>query len=147
MGEALRKRNIDNGMCFWCTVVVEDNRHRFLNCPVAKQVWGFINKVWISLTGISRRPFHWVFTRVNSISSSLELQIVWDFLRYWGLWHIWRMRNAFIFEGQSGVERHVRKLKGFLLWQFYMLESSGLLREEEVHMCQLVCFHVRHLGW
>ena len=36
VGEALRKRNLDNGMCFWCTVVVEDNHHRFLNCPVAK---------------------------------------------------------------------------------------------------------------
>jgi hypothetical protein len=45
MEEALRKSNISNGMCAWCTMVLEDNHQMFLDCPV----WCFINRVWVSV--------------------------------------------------------------------------------------------------
>ena len=147
VGETLRSKNIDNGSCIWCMVVLENNYHRFLSCPVAKKVWELVDAVWMSVSGVSKRPFHWVFSQMDCRSSPRSLQIIWDFLRYWGLWHIWRMRNTFIFEQQSGVRWYLGRLKGQLLWQFYLLENSGLLTDEEVQMCRSTTFHVRHLLW
>ena len=40
---ALKRRNISNGTCFFCTVVEEDARHRFITCPIAKAIWVVIS--------------------------------------------------------------------------------------------------------
>ena len=56
--QALRNRNIDNGSCSWCMVVLKNNRHCFLNCPMAKKVWELVDTVWTSVLDVSKRHFH-----------------------------------------------------------------------------------------
>ena len=50
LGDALKKRNITKGSCFFCLVELEHSRHRFISSPMARMVWGCINLVWMSLT-------------------------------------------------------------------------------------------------
>ena len=72
--------------------------------------------------------------------------IAFKFIRHWGLLlHIWHMRNAFIFDEQSGVHRYVLRLKGVLLWQLSLLERSSIFDHEERQACKLVGHHIRHL--
>ena len=145
LGDALCKRKIANGFCFFCTVEVEHSRHRFISCPVTKMVWKFINAICRSLKGVIHSPFKWVFAQVELGGLSPSSQIILDYLRYYGLWFTWHMRNAFIFDEQRGVHRYVLRLKGFLLWQFSLLEMSSMFNHEERQVCKLVGHHIRHL--
>ena len=43
---ALKRRHISNGTCFFCTVVAEDARHRFVTCLVANAIWVVISQMW-----------------------------------------------------------------------------------------------------
>ena len=145
LGDALCKRKIASGFCFFGTLEVEHNRHQFISCPVTKMVWKFINAIWMSLTGVIHSPFKWVFAQVELGGLSPSSQIILDYLRYYGLWFTWHMRNAFIFDEQRGVHRYVLRLKGFLLWQFSLLEMSSMFNHEERQVCKLVGHHIRHL--
>ena len=108
------KRNITKGSCFFCLVELEYRRHRFISCSMARMVWRCINLVWMSLTGVSLSSFNWVFAHMENNEPMLHFQIIFDFLRYWGLWFNWNMRNAFTFDSQVGVRKYVLKLKGLL---------------------------------
>ena len=55
------------------------------------------------------------------------MEILFQFLRYWGLQHNWNMRNAFVFDNINGVKAYVKKLKGILMWNFLMLEHVGII--------------------
>ena len=82
LGDALCKRKIASGFCFFCMMEVEHNRHRFISCPVTKMVWKFINAIWMSLTstffsylvlqkGLIDKGNYWsVMKQVCSIPSS-----------------------------------------------------------------------------
>ena len=48
---ALKRTHISNGKCFFCKVVEEDARHRFITCPVAKAIWVIISQIWALITG------------------------------------------------------------------------------------------------
>ena len=61
LGDALKKRNITKGSCFFCLVELEHSRHRFISCPMARMVWRCINLVWMSLIGVSLSSFSWAF--------------------------------------------------------------------------------------
>ena len=96
---ALKRRNISNGTCFFCTVVEEDARHRFITCPVAKAIWVVISQIWASITGNILSPFNWVFIDDDKGMPALSYKVVFDYLRYWGMWFNWTMRNGFLFHG------------------------------------------------
>ena len=52
---------------------------------------------------------------------------LFQFLCYLGLQYNWNMRNAFMFDNRHGVEAYVKKLKGILTWNFWMLEHVGII--------------------
>ena len=52
LGDALKKRNITKGLCFFCSIELEHSRHLFISCPMAMMVWRCISLVWMSLTGV-----------------------------------------------------------------------------------------------
>ena len=55
------------------------------------------------------------------------MEILFQLLRYWGLQHNWDMRNAFMFDYRHGVEAYIKKLKGILMWNIWMLEHVGII--------------------
>ena len=59
--------------------------------------------------------------------SNDEMEILFQFLRYWGLQHNWNMRNAFMFDNRHGVKAYIKKLKGILMWNFWMLVHVGII--------------------
>ena len=56
-----------------------------------------------------------MFAQFTQVDPKLEMEIVFLFLRYWGLRHNWNIRNAFAFDGRHGVKTYLRKLKGVLM--------------------------------
>ena len=52
--------------------------------------------------------------KFTQVDPKLEMEIVFLFLRYWGLHHNWDMHNAFVFDGRHGVKAYIRKLNGVL---------------------------------
>ena len=52
------------------------------------------------------------------------MEILFQFLRYWGLQHNWNMRNAFMFDNRHGVKAYIKKLKGILMWNFRSMWGS-----------------------
>ena len=147
MGYTLKKRNITKGLCFFCSVELEHSRHRFILCLMARMVWRCISLVWMSLTRVRLSSFSWVFAHMENNEPMPHSQIIFEFLRYWGLWFNWNMRNAFIFDSQVGVRKYVLKLKGLLLWQLTVLEKSRNLNQEERELCKVTYHHIRHLNW
>ena len=147
LGDALCKRKIASGFSFFCTVKGEHSPHRFISCVVTKMVWKCINAIWMSLTWVIKSPFKWIFAQVELGGLSPSFQIILDYLRYYGLWFICHMWNAFTLDEQSGVHRCVLRLKGFLWWQFSLLEMSSIFNHEERQVCKLVGHHIRHLVW
>ena len=71
--------------------------------------------MWVLLRVSEREtPRQWVFAQFTQVDPNSEMEIVFLFLRYWGLCHNWDMRNAFVFDGRHGVKAYLRKLKGVL---------------------------------
>ena len=52
---------------------------------------------------------------------------MFQFLRYWGLQRNWNMRNAFMFDNRHGVKAYIKKLKGILMRNFWILEHVGII--------------------
>ena len=44
-----------------------------------------------------------------------------------GLQHNWNMHNAFMFDNGHGVKAYIKKLKGILMWNFWILEHVGII--------------------
>ena len=55
-----------------------------------------------------------MFVQFTQADPKSEMEIVFLFLRYWGLRHSWDLHNAFVFDGRHGVKAYLRKLKGVL---------------------------------
>ena len=56
----------------------------------------------------------WVFSQYVQNGSNDEMEILFQFLRYWGLQHNWNMCNAFMFDNRHGVKAYIKKLKGIV---------------------------------
>ena len=145
LGDALKK-NISKRSCFFYSVELEHNMHRFTPCPMAMMVWRCISLLWMSLTRVNLSSFSWVFAHIENNEPMPHFQIILEFLRYWGLWFNWNMQNAFTFDSQVGVRKYVLKLKGLLLWQLTVLEKSQNLNHEERELCKVTYNHIRHLN-
>ena len=52
-------------------------------------------------------PKKWVFTQFTQVDPKLEMEIVFQFLRYWELQHNWDMCNAFVLGGRHGVKAYM----------------------------------------
>ena len=81
---ALKRRHISNGACFFCTVVEEDARHRFITCAVTKAIWVIISQIWASITRKKLSPYKWVFIDEDKAMLAPSYKVVFVYLRYWG---------------------------------------------------------------
>ena len=111
-------------------VVEEDARHRFITCPVAKAIWVVISQIWASITCNILSPFNWVFIDDDKGMPAPSYKVVFDYLRYWGMWFNWTTRNGFLFDGLHGIIQQLRRMKGKLIWQFSQLCCMGTLSQE-----------------
>ena len=82
---ALKRRHILNGTCFFCKVVEEDARHKFITCSVAKAIWVVILLIWASITCNILSPFNWVFINDDKGMHAPSYKVMFDYLRYWGM--------------------------------------------------------------
>ena len=98
----LKQRHILYGTCFFFTVVDEDASHRFISCLVAKAIWVITSQIWASLTGNILSPYNWVLIDKDKAMLAPSYKVVFDYLRYWGMWFNWTMRNGFLFDGLHG---------------------------------------------
>ena len=85
---ALKQHGVETGNCFFCTIQVEDNTHRFIQCSIACQIWSYNSQIWQVLHDVLLRQDRGCF---------LQFTMVDLFLRYWGLCYNWDMHNAFAF--------------------------------------------------
>ena len=139
----LKRRHISNGTCFFCTVVEEDAKHRFITCLVAKAIWVVISQVWASITCNILSLYNWVFIHDDKGMPAPSYKVMVDYLRYWGMWFNWTMRNGFLFDGFHGVTQQLHKMKGKLMWQFLQLCCMGTLSQHEVDLFHLVLQQLR----
>ena len=104
---ALKRRHTSNGTCFFCTVVEEDAKHTFITCPVSKAIWVVISYIWVSIIGNIFSPSNWVFINDDKGVPAPSYEVMFDYLRYWGMWFNWTMRNGFLFDGLNGVTQQL----------------------------------------
>ena len=108
-------------------VQMEDNTHLFIQCPIVSQIRGYISQIWQVLSWCYLTPRQWAFVKFTQVDPKSEMEIVFLFLKYWGLCHNWDMRNAFVFDDRHVLKAYLRKLKGVLMWQFCLLEQVKIL--------------------
>ena len=104
---ALKRRGLSTGNCFFCIVQMEDITHRFIQCPIASQIWSYISQIWQVLSRCYLTPRQWVFAQFTQVDPKSEMETAFLFLRYWGLLHNWGLRNAFVFGGRHGVKAYL----------------------------------------
>ena len=77
------------------------------------------------------------------------MEIVFLFLRYWGLRHHWDMHNAFVLDGRHGVEAYLRKWKGVLMCQFFYQSEWKFFPQWSILLayCQFNMFHYPCSQW
>ena len=124
LGSALNKWWLGS-TCFFCTILLENNTHRFIKRLVAHSIWTYLSKIWQVLSRCYLMPQQWVFAQHVQNVPNDELEIIFRFLWYWGLQHIWNMWNSFLFNGRHGAKPMLRVWKTFS-WNFWMLDHVGL---------------------
>ena len=112
------------------------------------QGWfGVYQSMWMSLTRVNISSLSWIFAHMENNEPMPHFQMIFEFLRYWGLWFNWNMRNAFTFNSQVGVRKYVVKLNVLLLCQLAVLEKSRNLNHEERELRKVIYHHILHLNW
>ena len=66
-----------------------------------------------------------MFVQFTQADPKSEMEMVFLFLRYWGLRHNRDMRNAIVFDGKHGVKAYLQKLKGALIRQLSLLSGAS----------------------
>ena len=66
--------------------------------------------------------------------------------------HLFRTHNAFVFYVQYGAQQHVHQLKGILVWQFSLLETSRevdrrIIRDLKVHNASCLLVELAFITW
>ena len=82
-------RALEDSMCEHCANELETDDHLFLRCPRARAVW---DRLLIDIVGLTPRT-PWLF----GVSAPLPDQVHIDMILL-TLWHIWKARNALIFD-------------------------------------------------
>jgi hypothetical protein len=90
-------RELDESYCERCVGILEDDDHIFTQCPSAKTVWALLGTEHLS--GDCRRP--WILGK-EQVAVHLDVILLI-------LWHIWKARNAMIFDHQILVGREILK--------------------------------------
>lgn len=91
-------RSMDESYCERCQGILETPEHLFSECPCASSVW--------RLLGISMRPGMymqpWLLGKELLLPASVHLDVI-----LLVLWHIWKARNALIFDQKNSTAREV----------------------------------------
>lgn len=132
--DQLSRRKITLASCFFCTTCTETVMHLFMSCPVARQIWSFLSCVWEAVERSTISAHQWIFGICPQIITSDSHLVIFHFLRWTGLWHIWTTRNGFIFDSLSGIHGHILRIRGLVLWQFSSLLSAQLLDADVISL-------------
>ena len=79
----LKETRTGVGTCFFCTVPLEDCTHKFIKCPIACTIWKYLLNIWQVLTSCYLRSQQWVFSQYVQNGSNDEMEILFQYLRYW----------------------------------------------------------------
>ena len=82
LGSNLTIRGQGSFTCFYCTIWMEDNTHRFINCPIVCDIWKYLSDVWQVLTRRYLRPHEWFFSHCLQNGSNDDVEILFQFLLY-----------------------------------------------------------------
>lgn len=97
-------RSLEESFCPACAGVLKTGDHIFTSCPRALEVWGRLN--FHVSEGQQREP--WQIGHPPHLPSIVSLDMVLIIL-----WHIWKLRNALIFDSKNittdGVLRQAAK--------------------------------------
>ena len=89
-------------------------------------------KTRTSKSGSFLSPFDWVFIDDVKALPTPSYQVVFDYLRYWGMWFNWTLRNVFLFDELRGVPQQLCRMKEKLI-----------CHQDEVDLCHQVLQHSR----
>ena len=67
--------------------------------------------------------FNWIFINEEKGMPPPSYTVMFDYLRYWGMWFNWTMRNGFLFDGLHGVTQQLRRMK----WKFDLAIFTPML--------------------
>ena len=116
----LKRREVGDKTCVFCTEP-ESISHLFFDCCVANSMWEWCSSTFgIQLTGGFENVAKWWLSRKKHAVLNICTSAI--------LWCIWKLRNAFCFQGEkwSDVRKLMRKTMAALRrWQ-------GLCKEENV---------------
>lgn len=78
---------------------------------------------------------------------------VLHYFRWSGLWHIWLTHKAFVFDGCTGIQNHIRRVYGILLWYMHIADNQPYIYMRVVlnsatctykEICIHTCLYVQH---
>ena len=127
LGLTLNKQELGSGTCFFCIIPLEDSTHRLIKCSTTLSIRKFLPEILQVLSRCYLICQLWVFGQYAQNGRSNEIKMLFQFLHYWGWQHIWNMQNSCMFDGRHGVKASIKKLKGILMWNFWMLEHVGII--------------------
>ena len=81
-----------------------------LHVRLLKPFWVVISQIWASITRNILSPFNWAFINDDKGMPAPSYKVVFDYLRYWGMWFNWTMRNGFLFDELNGVTQQFREV-------------------------------------
>ena len=88
----LSKRGLGSGTCFFCTILLEDSIHRFINRPTVHIIWKYLIEIWQVLSHCYLRPQQWVFAQDVQNDPNVELEILFQF--FTTLWTLTQLEYA-----------------------------------------------------
>mgnify|MGYP000120151806 FL=1 len=55
-------------MCFFCTIMLEDSTHRFIECLITSIIWQYLSDIWQVYEGLNNGFFLSMFKMVQMMS-------------------------------------------------------------------------------
>jgi hypothetical protein len=121
-------RELDESYCERCVGILEDDDHIFTQCPSARTVWALLGIE--HLFGDCRCP--WILGKELCLPAAVHLDVILLIL-----WHIWKARNAPIFDHQilSGREILKRITDDMAAWSCRYRKTNQLCQHWRNYLC------------
>ncbi|KAF8664642.1 hypothetical protein HU200_054351 [Digitaria exilis] len=97
----LHRRNIrraEESCCELCPQLLEDDDHIFTRCPQASAVWSLLT----ILPQSTNCRYPWLIGKELLLPEAVHLDVILMIL-----WHLWKARNAIIFDHQTSTAKDI----------------------------------------
>lgn len=129
---------VDNDLCPWCNMVMEDQGHVLWSCDVISKVWCSFEKWWGISLPLLVDPHSYLFELLALVSKA-KCRQAWEIAVTAFLWLIWQKRNDCIFnKSKLDVSSLILQAK----WQaFEWCVSANLLSQGNISIwaCDPYC--------